>query len=63
MNKIIIGLVVLGVGVWMTSTWWWFILDIVKGLFAVGMVLVGLTLIGIGVKNGTGSAESVKEKV
>jgi len=51
MNKIIAGLVVLAIGLWAVVSWWWFIVDIVRGLIAILLVLAGLTLIGLGMKN------------
>jgi hypothetical protein len=57
MNKIIGGLIFLVLGIWATSSWWWFIWDVVKGLFAIVLLLVGLALLGVGVKNISESAE------
>ena len=51
MNKIIVGLVILAIGMWAAVTWWWFLLDILKGLVAIILVLGGLTLIALGLKN------------
>lgn len=57
MNKIVIGLVLLGIGIWAVSSWWWFIFDVIKGLVAILLVLAGLALIGIGVKNNGNKTE------
>jgi hypothetical protein len=54
MNKIIAGLVILAIGIWATASWWWFIIDIIKGVIAIFFVLGGLTLVSLGVKNVTG---------
>lgn len=59
MNKVIAGIIILGLGVWAVSSWWWFIFDIVKGLLAILLILAGLALIGLGVKNNN-KTESVK---
>ena len=56
MNKIIVGLVILAIGMWAAVTWWWFLLDILKGLAAIILVLGGLTLIALGLKSSTKTA-------
>jgi len=56
MNKIIAGLIILAVGMWAAVTWWWFLLDILKGLAAIILVLGGLTLIALGIKGTTKTA-------
>jgi len=56
MNKIIAGLIILAVGMWAAVTWWWFLLDILKGLAAIILVLGGFTLIALGIKGTTKTA-------
>jgi hypothetical protein len=51
MNKIIVGLILLGLGVWAGASWWWFLWDVIKGMAVVGMFGVGLVLIGLGAMN------------
>lgn len=51
MNRLIAGLIIFVIGLWATYSWWWFISDIIKGLFAIGMLVVGLILIGMGIRN------------
>lgn len=51
MNKIIGGLILLALGLWASVSWWWFLWDILKGLAAILLLLSGLALIGVGVKN------------
>jgi len=60
MNRIIAGLVVLAIGLWSVVSWWWFIWDIIKGLVAILFVFVGLTLIGLGLKNSRRTPEETK---
>lgn len=51
MNKVIIGLVIFAVGLWALVSWWWFVMDVIKALFAIILILSGLTLVGLGVRN------------
>ncbi len=51
MNKIIAGLVILAIGIWAIASWWWFIIDIIKGVIAILLVFSGLTLVSLGIKN------------
>lgn len=51
MNKVTVGLVFLALGVWGSISWWWFIWDIIKGVAVLILLIAGLLLIGLGVKN------------
>lgn len=51
MKKIIIGVVISAVGLWATVSWWWFVVDVIKALFAILLLLIGLTLIGMGLRS------------
>jgi hypothetical protein len=62
MNKIIVGLILLGLSVWAGASWWWFLWDVVKGMAVVGLFGVGLILIGMGAMN-LNKAVSVKPKI
>lgn len=62
MSKLIIGLVVFAVGLWAVVSWWWFVLDIIKGLVAIFFLLAGLSLIGLGVKDTTTTKPNVVEE-
>ncbi len=52
-DKVIAGLVVTAIGIWAMVSWWWFVTDVIKGLTAISLVLVGLIVIGLGMKDGT----------
>ena len=51
MEKIITGLVLLALGLWGAVAWWWFLVDIIKGVGVIAMYLAGAVLIGLGLKN------------
>ena len=52
MDKVIAGLIVTAIGIWAMVSWWWFVTDVIKGLTAISLVLIGLIVIGLGVKGG-----------
>ena len=37
----IIGAVALALGVWALVSWWWFVVEIIQGLIALGLVIGG----------------------
>jgi len=43
----IIGAVALGLGVWALASWWWFVVEIIEGLVALGLVIGGALAIAI----------------
>ena len=43
----IIGAIALGLGVWAMVAWWWFVVEIVQALVALGLVYGGLLAIVI----------------
>ncbi|UCG59394.1 MAG: hypothetical protein JSU70_07750 [Phycisphaerales bacterium] len=43
----IIGAVALGLGVWALVSWWWFVVEIVQSLVALGLVIGGALAITI----------------
>ncbi len=43
----IIGAVALGLGVWALVSWWWFVVEIIQGLIALGLVIGGALAIAI----------------
>lgn len=47
-NKLILGLIILALGLWGAVSWWWFLVDIIKGLVVVGLLGTGLILVGLG---------------
>jgi hypothetical protein len=46
----IIGAVVLGLGIWALQYSWWFVVEIVQGLVALGLVLGGALAIAIAIR-------------
>jgi len=46
----IIGAVVLGLGVWALRYSWWFVVEIVQGLIALGLVVGGALAIAIAIR-------------
>lgn len=65
MNKIITGLVFLALGAWAIASWWWFVLDIIKGLVAILLIVIGLIFVGLGIvgeKNSTGKSVPRKQE-
>ncbi len=66
MDKVIAGLIVTAIGIWAMVSWWWFVTDVIKGLTAISLVLIGLIVIGLGVKDGaenflrTGTSDKTK---
>ena len=46
----IIGAVVLGLGVWALRYSWWFVVEIVQGLIALGLVIGGTLAIAIAIR-------------
>ena len=55
MNRLIAGLILLAIGLWGATTWWWFIWDVLKGLIVIVFFLAGLIMVGSGVKSVTQS--------
>ncbi len=53
-DKVIAGLIVTAIGIWAVVSWWWFVMDVIKGLTAISLVLTGLIVIGLGLKDSTG---------
>ncbi len=43
----IIGAVALALGVWALASWWWFVVEIVQSLVALGLVIGGALAIAI----------------
>ena len=43
----IVGAVALALGVWALASWWWFVVEIIQALVALGLVVGGLLAIAI----------------
>lgn len=43
----IIGAVALVLGAWALVSWWWFIVEIIQGLIALGLIIGGVLAIAI----------------
>jgi hypothetical protein len=56
MNKVAMGLVFLALAIWGGVSWWWFLWDVLKGVLVLGLFASGLILVGLGVKDIGGSA-------
>jgi hypothetical protein len=46
----IIGAIVLGLGIWALKYSWWFVVEIVQGLIALGLVLGGALAMAIAIR-------------
>ena len=46
----IIGALALGLGVWALVSWWWFVVEIIQGLIALGLVVGGALAVAIAVR-------------
>jgi hypothetical protein len=43
----IVGAIALGLGVWALVSWWWFVVEIIQSLVALGLVVGGVLAIAI----------------
>jgi hypothetical protein len=41
------GAIALGLGVWALASWWWFVVEIIQSLVALGLVIGGALAIAI----------------
>jgi len=46
----IIGAVALALGVWALTSWWWFLVELIQALIALGLVIGGGLAIAIAVR-------------
>jgi len=44
------GAVALALGIWAMVYWWWFVVEIIQGLIALGLVVGGVLAIAIAVR-------------
>lgn len=43
----IVGAVALGLGVWALVSWWWFVVEIIQSLVALGLVIGGALALAV----------------
>ena len=46
----IVGAIVLALGVWAVASWWWFVVEIIQALVALGLLIGGLLTIAIAIR-------------
>ena len=46
----IIGAVALGLGVWALVSWWWFVVEIIQTLVALGLVIGGALAVAVAIR-------------
>jgi hypothetical protein len=46
----IIGAITLGLGIWALGSWWWFVVEIIQALVALGLVIGGALAIAIALR-------------
>jgi hypothetical protein len=45
------GAIALALGVWALASWWWFIVEIIQGLIALGLVIGGALAIAVALRS------------
>ncbi|MHC4655787.1 MAG: hypothetical protein ACYS91_12345 [Planctomycetota bacterium] len=58
----IIGAIVLGLGIWALKYSWWFVVEIVQGLIALGLVLGGALAIAIAIRRMYRAKQTAKQE-
>ncbi|MBF0273097.1 MAG: hypothetical protein HQL98_13690 [Magnetococcales bacterium] len=49
MPRIVFGLISMALGLWGVATWWWSIVEMLRGLVPLLLVVLGLVALGAGV--------------
>ncbi|MBF0213557.1 MAG: hypothetical protein HQM00_08335 [Magnetococcales bacterium] len=49
MPKIVFGLIAMSLGLWGISTWWWSIVELLRGLVPLTLLILGIVSLGAGV--------------
>ena len=57
----IVGAIALALGVWALASWWWFVVEIIQALVALGLIVGGLLNIASAVRNMTREKGSLEE--
>jgi len=55
----IIGAAALGLGVWASVAWWWFVVEIIQALVAVGLVAGGALALAVSIRRMYRAREAV----
>jgi hypothetical protein len=58
----IIGAVVLGLGIWALKYSWWFVVEIIQGLIALGLVVGGALAIAIAMRRMYRAKQTAKQE-
>jgi uncharacterized integral membrane protein len=58
----IIGAVVLGLGIWALKYCWWFVVEIIEGLVALGLVVCGALAIAIAMRRMYRTKQTAKQE-
>ncbi len=58
----IIGAVVLGLGIWALKYSWWFVVEIIEGLIALGLVVGGALAIAIAMRRMYRAKQTAKQE-
>jgi len=58
----IIGAVVLGLGIWALKYSWWFVVEIIQGLIALGLVVGGVLVIAIAMRRMYRAKQTAKQE-
>ena len=58
----IIGAVVLGLGIWALKYSWWFIVEIIEGLVALGLVVGGALVVAIAMRRMYRTKQTAKQE-
>ena len=46
----IVGAIALALGVWAAASWWWFVVEVIQTLLALGLLIGGLLTIAIAIR-------------
>ncbi len=57
----IVGAVALALGVWALASWWWFVVEIIQALLALGLIVGGLLTIAIALRKMAREKGSLEE--
>ncbi len=58
MKLLISGIITLAIGIWALASWWWFVVEIIEGLVALGLVIGGTLTIAIAIRRSSGEKQA-----